>query len=86
MKPSGEIRLWLIFPAVGKQFECMFPLSSTFQTCLPFLSNLLEGEFRGRYRLDENTVFFETESGIPLSNTVTLSNQNLCDGMRLTVY
>ena len=79
------IRLWLWIPAVQKRFECTFPLAASFKECIPYLNRLLDAEFEGWYMIPEDAWFIEPHSGIRISSTVTISNQNLEDGMCLFV-
>ncbi len=69
-----------------RKFECLLPLKRSMNDCIPYLNELFAAEFEGIYRLDENTLFYEAQSSCLISRTVTLSNQNLRDGMRLLVY
>ena len=74
------------FPVLRRKYECLLPLKRSINDCLPYLNELFASEFDGIYRLDENTLFYESKSSRLISRTVTLSNQNLKDGMRLLVY
>ncbi len=86
MKQEESLRIYLILPVIHRQFECVFPSGRSLNDCIPYLRELLNEEFEHRYTLDENTIFLEAETGIQISRTVTLSRQNLQDGMRLYVY
>ena len=79
------IRLWLWIPAVQKRFECRFPTGCSLADCIPYLNRLLEPELEGWYRIPEDAWFIEERSGIRISNDVTISHQNLTDGMCLFV-
>ncbi len=86
MKQEETLRIYLTIPVLQKQFECVLPSGHSLNDCMPYLKELLSPEFEQRYSLDENTVFLEAETGIQISRSVTLSRQNLEDGMRLYVY
>ena len=87
MLRNGEkIRIWMEFPVLRRKFECLLPLKRSVNDCIPYLNELFAAEFEGVYRLDDNTLFYEAQSSCLISRTVTLSNQNLRDGMRLLVY
>ncbi|MBR2760741.1 MAG: hypothetical protein IKD66_06170 [Solobacterium sp.] len=74
------------FPVLCRKFECLLPLKRSLNDCIPYLNELFAAEFEGVYRLDETTLFYEAASTCLISRSVTLSNQNLKDGMRLLVY
>ncbi len=80
------IRLWLFFPVLQARFEYQFPLSASLCEIIPYLNKLMESEFHDFFHLDADTWFIEEQTGIRISNSVTLSNQNLEDGMCLYVF
>ena len=79
------IRVCLSVPAVQKEFECGLPENASFAECIPYLNRMLCDAFEGWYRIPEDAWFIEMNTGIRLSNVVTISNLNLEDGMRLMV-
>ena len=83
---SEKIRLWLEFPVLRKQYEVNLPTSRSLNDCIPYLNEMFAGEFSGVYVIEDGTMFFEASSSCLISRAVTLSNQNLRDGMRVSVY
>ncbi len=79
------IRLWIWIPAVQKRFECRLPLSASFMECIPYLNRMLEPELEGNYQIPETAWIIEESSGRRISGEVTLSHQNLKDGMCVAV-
>ncbi len=79
------IRLWINIPAVQKRFECKIPLSVSFQECIPYLNRLLEHHLDGDYQIPDDAWFLEESSGNRISVQVTLSRQNLRNGMSITI-
>ncbi|MBO7703592.1 MAG: hypothetical protein J6S26_04020 [Solobacterium sp.] len=83
---KDEIRIWLVVPVSGNQYECTIPVNVTLRECIPYLNALLEPEHSGIFTMDSDTVFAEPETNTLLSLTVTIMNLHLSDGMRLWVY
>lgn len=79
------IRIWLSVPAVQKEFECGLPENASLRECIPYLNRLLSNAFEGWYFIPEDAWFIERNTGIRLSNAVTISHLNLENGMRLMV-
>lgn len=86
MNQNETIRLYLLFPCIGQCQEIRLPACKSLQDCIPFLNELLNDRFADRYQLEAETIFLEAQTGTQISRTVTLSRQNLQDGMRLIVY
>ena len=80
------IRLWLYIPAVRMRFEVRIPSSVSLYEVIPYLNQILEDEFTEGYIIPNDAWFLEENSGLRVSGTVTLSNQNIEDGMCLYVY
>ncbi len=80
------IRLWFSFPAIQKKAECRVPLMYCMIDLIPYLNELLKEEFSGMYEISDDAWFFEEKTGIRISTAVTLTHQNLSDGMCLVVY
>ena len=60
--------------------------NASFAECIPYLNRMLSDAFEGWYRIPEDAWLIEMNTGIRLSNAVTISHLNLEDGMRLMVY
>jgi hypothetical protein len=79
------IRLWLFVPEVQKEFECSLPENASLADCIPYLNRLLGDELERWYEIPDDALFIDTDSGIRVSNAVTMIHLNLRDGMRLLV-